>query len=96
VKKGMVFTVALVIAAIPVSFVMAFVMSSPFEKLGVRTPGMLVSDAFVHPSSPSQGFAVVGTGLRVQIIADWVFWFGFLCALFALLHKLWQKFGRSS
>ena len=92
----MVFTVALVIAAIPVSFVMDNVMWLPFEKLGVRTPGMLASDVFVQPSSPSQGFAAVGTGLRVQVIVDWLLWFVLLCALYALLHKLWQKFGRSS
>jgi len=95
-KKATIFTVALVVAAIPVSFVMANVMWLPFEKLGVRTPGMIASDAFVQPSSPDQGFAAVGTGLRVQVIVDWVLWCVLLCAIYALLHKLWQKLRTSS
>jgi hypothetical protein len=95
-EKRTILKLVLVGVAIPASFVMAFVGSLPFEKLGIRTPGMIASDAFVRPSPPPHEFASVGEGLRMQIIVDWIFWFAVMYALYWLFRRFGRKARNSS
>ena len=90
--KTRILRLVLLVVAIPVSFVMAFLCALPFESLGIPIPGMLASHVLVSPSSRSpHEFAGVGEMLRMQIVVDWLFWFALLCLGYFVFTKMSQK-----
>jgi hypothetical protein len=95
--KKTVFKAVLVAGAIAGSFVLAGAGFGIFhDKLGITTPGILVSDALFPPSSSHQEFDLVGDALRTQIIVDWAFWFALMWFLYWLFRRLGRKLGKSS
>ena len=53
--------------AILLSCVLAFVGSWPFERLGIKTPGMVAARIFVPPSGPPHEFSAVGQGASCAV-----------------------------
>lgn len=94
-QKRTILKMLLMIVAIPVSFAMAFIGALPFEKLGLRTPGMLASNVFVPPSHSPHEFDAVADGLKVQIVVDWVFWLAVICGLYVLFARFGRKSGQT-
>jgi hypothetical protein len=88
-KEKIVFKVGLGAVATAISFVLAGAGFGIFkDRLGVTTPGILVSHALFPPSASQRQFDLVGDVLRVQIIVDWAFWFALMWALYWLFRRL--------
>jgi hypothetical protein len=88
-NKRIIVKIVLASAAMAASFILAGAGYGIFyEKLGIRTPGIIASRTFVPPKP---NLASLGEDLTVQLLVDWVFWFAVVCLLYWLFGWLGRK-----
>lgn len=90
-KATTTFKVLLAVVGLALSLFFAMGGSSIQDNLGIRTPGMLASDALVPPKPYPHQFAAVGEGLRTQIFVDWIFWFVVMYLIYFVVKRLCER-----
>jgi hypothetical protein len=90
-KKDTIFNIVLTTMGLALSLFLAIGGWSIRENLGIRTPGMLVSDALVPPKPSPNQLEAVGEGLRMQMFVDWIFWFAVMLAIYLMVTALGRR-----